>query len=194
VAERTEDFARVLIFGNSGSGKSWLSRELGERLKIAPIDLDTVHWEPGGVQVPRDNEVARAIVRQIASHDIWIMKGVYGWLAQEILSRATALIWLDMPMEDCLDNLRSRGPNPGSDEKSFAALLAPDFKLVDGPRAPFHGVPRLEEAHMFAPGERGFPRRDQADLTFPYCLGVILLSEPNVFNRLSFPPHGRLSF
>jgi hypothetical protein len=124
VAERTEDFARILIFGNSGSGKSWLSRELGERLKIAPIDLDAVHWEPGGVQVPRDNEVARAIVRQIASHDIWIMEGVYGWLAQEILSRATALIWLDMPMEDCLDNLRSRGPNPGSDEKSFAALLA----------------------------------------------------------------------
>jgi hypothetical protein len=47
---------------------------------------------------------------------------------------------------------------------------------------------------MFAPGGAGIPRRDQADLTFPYCLGVILLSEPNVFNRLWSPPHGRLSF
>ncbi len=124
VAGRTEDFARILILGNSGSGKSWLSRELGERLKIAAIDLDTVHWELEGFQVARDKDSARAIVRRIASQDIWIMEGVYGWLAQEILSRATALIWLDMPPEDCLDNLRRRGLNPGSDEKSFAALLA----------------------------------------------------------------------
>jgi adenylate kinase family enzyme len=124
VAERTEDFARILILGNSGSGKSWLSRKLGERLKIAPIDLDTVHWEPGGFQVARHKDVAKARVRQIASQDIWIMEGVYGWLAQEILSRATALIWLDMPLEECLDNLRRRGPNSGSDEKSFAALMA----------------------------------------------------------------------
>ncbi len=124
MAERTEDFARILILGNSGSGKSWLSRELGKRLKIAPIDLDTVHWEPGGFQMARDTDVARAIARQIASQDIWIMEGVYGWLAREILSRGTALIWLDMPLEHCLDNLRRRGPNPESDEKSFAALLA----------------------------------------------------------------------
>ena len=124
MAERTEDFARILILGNSGSGKSWLSRKLGERLKIAPIDLDTVHWEPGGFQVARHKDVAKARVRQIASQDIWIMEGVYGWLAQEILSRATALIWLDMPLEECLDNLRRRGPNSGSDEKSFAALMA----------------------------------------------------------------------
>jgi adenylate kinase family enzyme len=88
VAERTEDFARILIFGNSGSGKSWLSRQLGKRLKIAPIDLDTVHWEPGGFQVARDTDVARAIARQIASQDVWIMEGVYGWLAREILNLA----------------------------------------------------------------------------------------------------------
>jgi adenylate kinase family enzyme len=124
VAGRPEDFACILILGNSGFGKSWLSRELGERLKIVPIDLDTVHWESGGFQAARDKHVARAIVHQIASRDIWIMEGVYGWLAQEILSRATALIWLDMPLEECLDNLRRRGPSSGSDEKSFAALLA----------------------------------------------------------------------
>ncbi len=47
---------------------------------------------------------------------------------------------------------------------------------------------------MFDPGDAAIPRRDQVDLAFPYCLGVILLSEPNVFNRLSSPPHGRLSF
>jgi hypothetical protein len=124
VEGRTEDFARILILGNSGSGKSWLSRELGERLKIMATDLDEVHWEPGGFSVPRDKDAAKATVRQIASQEIWIIEGVYGWLAQESLSRATALIWLDMPLEQCLDDLRRRGPSPGGDEKSFAALLS----------------------------------------------------------------------
>jgi len=124
------------------------------------------------------------------------------WKAFTAGWREKFLIWLDTPLEHCLDNLRRRGPNPESDEKSFAALLAwgrrlsgaPDIKLVDGPRAAFHGVPRLEEAHMFDPGDAAIPRRDQVDLAFPYCFGVILLSEPNVFNKLSSPPYGRLSF
>lgn len=124
MAGQTGDLARVLILGNSGSGKSWLSRELGERLKITPIDLDTVHWEPGGFRLARDKDVARAIVREIASRDFWIMEGVYGWLAQEVIAEATALIWLDAPLEECLENLRARGPDSERDEESFAALLA----------------------------------------------------------------------
>ena len=124
MAGHTPDFARSLSLGNSGSGKSWLSWELDERLGIAGIDLDTIHWDPDGFEVARDKDAARVAVRRIASQEIWIIEGVYGWLAQQALSRATALIWLDTPIEECLDNLRRRGPNPGSDEKSFAGLLA----------------------------------------------------------------------
>lgn len=53
---------------------------------------------------------------------------------------------------------------------------------------------RGRKRRVFAPGDAGIPRRDQADLVFPYCFGAILLSESNVFNKLSSPPHGRLSF
>lgn len=123
MAERNQQFARILIIGNSGSGKSWLSRKLGEALEITPIDLDSVHWEPGGFEVVRDKDAARAFVREVAALETWITEGVYGWLAQELLARATALIWLDLPLDDCLDNLRSRGPSTGSEAKSFATLL-----------------------------------------------------------------------
>jgi hypothetical protein len=46
------------------------------------------------------------------------------WKAFTAGWREKFLIWLDTPLEHCLDNLRRRGPNPESDEKSFAALLA----------------------------------------------------------------------
>jgi hypothetical protein len=123
VAGPTEDFARVLILGNSGSGKCWLSQEFGKRLGTTAIDLDTIHWEPGGFEVARDKDAARAMVRRIASREVWIIEGVYGWLAREAVSRGTALIWLDISIEECVHNLRVRGPYPGSDERSFAALL-----------------------------------------------------------------------
>jgi uridine kinase len=113
-----------LIVGNSGSGKSWLSRELGERLRIAAIDLDSIHWEPEGFEVARDKDAARLAVRQIAARENWIIEGVYGWLAREAASRATTLIWLDIPVEECLENLRLRGARSPGEVESFAALLA----------------------------------------------------------------------
>ena len=78
--------------------------------------------------------------------------------------------------------------------EDFARILIFGNKLVDRPRAPSYGVPQLKEARVFAPRDPGIPSRDRACLAFPYCFGVILLSEPNVFNRLLSPPYGRLSF
>ena len=63
---RAAGLARLLIFGNSGSGKSWLAREFGVRLRVAPTDLDTIHWEPGDFNVARDRQLAKATTRRIA--------------------------------------------------------------------------------------------------------------------------------
>ena len=55
------------------------------------IDLDTIHWEPGGYNTARDKRLAVEMVRQAAEAGTWIIEGVYGWLAQEAASRATRL-------------------------------------------------------------------------------------------------------
>jgi len=115
---------RTLVLGNSGSGKSWLAAQMAEVLWSKTIDLDTIHWEPGGYNVPRDKQIALDMVRQEASRPAWIIEGVYGWLAQEALPQATALIWLDLPVGQCVDNLRQRGLQRGGDAASFEALLA----------------------------------------------------------------------
>jgi hypothetical protein len=48
---------------------------------------------------------------------------VFGWLANEALPRATALIWLDVPVEECIANVRARGQKGGGDAASFSALI-----------------------------------------------------------------------
>jgi ATP-dependent protease HslVU (ClpYQ) ATPase subunit len=42
---------RVVIIGNSGSGKSYLARRLSEQLTLPLIHLDALFWEPGGVPI-----------------------------------------------------------------------------------------------------------------------------------------------
>ena len=115
--------ARTLILGNSGSGKSWLAFKIAEALGCKAVDLDTIHWEPGGYGVVRDKQVAIDMVHQEASGPAWVIEGVFGWLAQEALPRAMALIWLDLPISQCLDNIRQRGLRRGGDAASFEALL-----------------------------------------------------------------------
>jgi adenylate kinase family enzyme len=118
------DFGRTLILGNSGSGKSWLSVRLAEAVGAEATDLDGIHWEPGGYNIARDKHVAIALVRRSADGPTWIIEGVYGWLAQEVTGSATALIWLDLPVDQCIENLQQRGLRRGGDEAAFAALLA----------------------------------------------------------------------
>ncbi len=39
------------------------------------------------------------MVKAAANEDRWIMEGVYGQLVKIVLTRATALIWIDLPEE-----------------------------------------------------------------------------------------------
>ncbi len=120
---KTERFSqRTVIIGNSGSGKSTLARRLAGYFRIPAVDLDRVHWE-GSVGRKRDEETARRMTREEAARPRWVIEGVYGWLAEAALPRATALIWLDLPWRECRAGLAARGPWPGVDEAGFVEFL-----------------------------------------------------------------------
>ena len=121
--DRHATFRRTIILGNSGSGKSWLSARLAAALGADALDLDSIHWEPGGYDVPRDKQLSIDLVRRSAARPTWVIEGVYGWLAQEALPTATALIWLDLPVDACIENLRQRGMRGLGTEAGFEALL-----------------------------------------------------------------------
>src|SRR5665213_1597808 len=93
---------RTVIIGNSGSGKSTLADRLAARLHIPAIDLDLMHWEDEGYGQKRDESAARRLVAEAADEPRWIIEGVYGWLADAAIPRATGLVWLDLPWSECL--------------------------------------------------------------------------------------------
>lgn len=115
---------RTVIFGNGGSGKSTLASALARVAGVPPVDLDRIHWEDEGYGRKRDEEIAKRLALAEAAKPRWIIEGVYGWLADVALPRATALLWLDLPWDECRAGLLARGPRRGADAGAFAELLA----------------------------------------------------------------------
>jgi adenylate kinase family enzyme len=114
--------SRVVIIGNSGSGKSTLAQELAQRMGAPAIDLDHIHWRDS-YGIKRDEDAAKRMVADAAAESEWIIEGVFGWLAEVALPRATSLIWLDMPWTICREGLSARGRRRGATERDHAALL-----------------------------------------------------------------------
>ncbi|HEX3971373.1 MAG TPA: hypothetical protein VHX19_08615 [Stellaceae bacterium] len=115
---------RILIIGNSGSGKTTLAERLGARLALPVIELDLLHWENDGAGPKRDEAATIASAQAAAAAPRWIMEGIYGWLAEAIIARATTLLWLDLPWEECRAGLIARGPRRGATAQDEAALHA----------------------------------------------------------------------
>lgn len=115
---------RILITGNAGSGKTWLAARLAGGLSVPLIGLDAVYWSGtfGGVERPKA-EVVREVAAR-AEEAAWVIEGVYGWLLPAALPRATQFVFIDLPVEDCLANLRSRGKQGGETDAAFEAMLA----------------------------------------------------------------------
>jgi adenylate kinase family enzyme len=114
------DLTRTLIIGNSGSGKSWLAQRLAERLQVPWTDLDRIHWLSDEHSIARPRAEALAMARIAAGQERWVIEGVYGWIASELLPRTTTLIWLSVADEVCVANIRQREIN---DDERLIALL-----------------------------------------------------------------------
>src|ERR1700693_3885094 len=108
---------RTVIIGNSGTGKSTLAENLAILIDAPVVDLDRLHWEGDGYGRKRAEEIARQMALEVSARPIWIIEGVYGWLAEAVLPRATALIWLDFPWTLCRAGLLARGPRRGATER-----------------------------------------------------------------------------
>lgn len=105
--ERT--LRRVVIFGNSGSGKSTLANEIASSERLAHLDLDTLAWKP---TVPPERrsllESRESIDAFIESEEGWVIEGCYSDLINMVLPRSTEIIYLDLPVDDCIANARRR--------------------------------------------------------------------------------------
>lgn len=104
---------RVLVFGNSGSGKSTYARMLAARHDLVRLDLDTIVWEPGRIAVPRPPEaVASELLAFVEREPRWVVEGCYGDLVEMALPFCTRLVLLDPGLETCLANNERRPWEP----------------------------------------------------------------------------------
>ena len=114
---------RTVIIGNSGAGKSALAESLADLILVPVIDLDLLNWEGDDYGRKRDENDARRMTLEVSAQPFWIIEGVYGWLAEVALPRATALIWLDFPWSLCRAGLLARGPRRGATDQDAVELL-----------------------------------------------------------------------
>lgn len=126
---------RVVIFGNSGSGKSTMARRLAETHGLPMLELDTVVWEPNQVAVLRPREAVRADVeRFLAEHRQWIIEGCYGELVEMVLGGCTQAIFLNPGLDACVANNRRRPwePHKYATPEAQEAMLQPLLDWVAG--------------------------------------------------------------
>ncbi len=88
---------KVAVFGNTGGGKSTLSRKLSEMTSLPLYILDKIQYKPGGVAVPY--EEFKQSHEKIISKDEWVIDGFGSlemvWLT---LGKADTLVYIDLPL------------------------------------------------------------------------------------------------
>ena len=102
---------RILITGNSGSGKSTMAAQVAAEYGLPHLDLDTLAWESPAVRRPLDDSVA-AIRAFLDRNPQWVIEGCYTGLLEAVLPHATELRFLNPGVEACVRNCRSRPWEP----------------------------------------------------------------------------------
>lgn len=87
---------RVVVFGTTGSGKSWLAERLADRTGLRVVELDSLYW--GRDWQPAPIELFRHRVERELSEPGWIVVGNYGQVRDLTWRDADTLVWLDLPL------------------------------------------------------------------------------------------------
>lgn len=104
---------RVVILGNSGSGKSLLARAIAAWGRARVLELDAVAWEPAEEPTARDESEARRLVEAFCrGGQRWVVEGCYANLVEPALAHGAKLILLDPGLEVCLAHCRARPFEP----------------------------------------------------------------------------------
>ena len=88
---------KVAVFGNTGGGKSTLSRRLADMTGLPWVPLDSIQYRPGGGEVPHTE--FKAAHEVLLQQDQWIVDG-FGSIdtVWERLQVADTLVYLDLPV------------------------------------------------------------------------------------------------
>ena len=104
---------KVIVIGCPGSGKSTISRALHNKTGIPLYHLDMMYWNADKTTVEKSVFLERLPV--VLEKDEWIIDGNYGSTMELRMSACDTVIFLDYPLDVCLDGIKERRGKPRSD-------------------------------------------------------------------------------
>lgn len=113
--------SNILIFGNSGSGKSTLAKSICKSNGLAHLDLDSFAWEATMPPQRRSlNACKKDIDHFIKTNDSWVIEGCYTDLLELAESYSSEIIFMNLPIDECISNAKSRPWEPHKYESKQA--------------------------------------------------------------------------
>ena len=104
---------KVIVIGCPGSGKSTVSRVLHNKTGIPLYHLDMMYWNADKTTVEKSVFLER--LSAVLEKDEWIIDGNYGSTMELRMTACDTVIFLDYPLDVCLDGIRERRGKPRSD-------------------------------------------------------------------------------
>ncbi len=95
-----------MVIGCPGSGKSTFSRALHALTGIDLFYLDMMNWNEDRTTVEKSVFIER--LTDVLQQDEWIIDGNYGSTMELRMKACDTVIFLDYPLEVCLDGIKSR--------------------------------------------------------------------------------------
>ncbi|MGB0455139.1 MAG: hypothetical protein ACPGJV_15625 [Bacteriovoracaceae bacterium] len=112
---------RILITGNSGSGKSSFGKRLSLKLNIPLYGLDQIVWKSNWVKVSKEEKEKK--IKEITSHKSWIIEGV----SKQAMNKADTVVFLDLPKHKCISNIIKRFLKNGVGTRKELPSNCPDY-------------------------------------------------------------------
>ncbi|MBI4300037.1 MAG: (d)CMP kinase, partial [Chloroflexi bacterium] len=88
---------RIVVYGPAGSGKTTVSRAIGERLGLAVVELDHLFWRQSDWEEPPVEEFRERVLSHLHGLSGWVCDGNYSMVRGDILPMADAAVWLKLP-------------------------------------------------------------------------------------------------
>ena len=104
---------KVIVIGCPGSGKSTVSRALHNKTGIPLYHLDMMYWNADKTTVEKSVFLER--LSTVLEKDKWIIDGNYGSTMELRMAACDTVIFLDYPLDVCLDGINERRGKPRSD-------------------------------------------------------------------------------
>ena len=104
---------KVIVIGCPGSGKSTVSWALHNKTGIPLYHLDMMYWNADKTTVEKSVFLER--LSTVLEKGEWIIDGNYGSTMELRMAACDTVIFLDYPLEVCLDGIKERRGKPRSD-------------------------------------------------------------------------------